>query len=62
MSITSKFLKNCNQMEFVIAHVFNEESLDIINSLENKSTGPSSIPLKLLSLTGLNYIAFSLHH
>ena len=46
----SKFLKNRNQMEFVIAHVSNEEVLDIINSLENKSTGPSSIPLKLLSL------------
>ena len=30
--------------------VSNEEILDIINSLENKSTGPSSIPLKLLSL------------
>ena len=46
----SKFLKNRNQMKFVIAHVSNEEILDIINSLENKSTGPSSIPLKLLSL------------
>ena len=39
-----------NQMKFVIAHVSNEEILDIINSLENKSTGPYSIPLKLLSL------------
>ena len=37
-------------MKFVIAHVSNEEILDIINSLENKSTGPYSIPLKLLSL------------
>ena len=37
-------------MKFVSAHVSNEEILDIINSLENKSTGPSSIPLKLLSL------------
>ena len=46
----SKFLKNRNQMKFVIAHVSNEEILDIINSLENKSTGLSSIPLKLLSL------------
>ena len=34
----------------MIAHISNEEILDIINSLENKSTGPSSIPLKLLSL------------
>ena len=46
----SKFLKNRNQINFVIAHISNEEILDIINSLENKSTGPSSIPLKLLSL------------
>ena len=30
--------------------VSNEEILDIIDSLENKSIGPSSIPLKLLSL------------
>ena len=46
----SKFLKNCNEINFVIAHVPNEEILDIINSLENKSTGPSSIPLKMLSV------------
>ena len=31
-------------------HISNEEILDIVNSLENKSTGPFSIPLKLLSL------------
>ena len=37
-------------MKFVIAHVSNEEIFDIINSLENKSTGPYSIPLKLFSL------------
>ena len=30
--------------------ISNEEILDIINSLENKSTGPFSIPVKLLSL------------
>ena len=46
----SHFLKNRNQINFVIAHISNEEILDIIDSLENKSTGPSSIPLKLLSL------------
>ena len=28
----------------------NEEVLDIINSLENKSTGPSSIPIRMLSI------------
>ena len=45
-----QFLKNCNEINFVIAHVSNEEILDIINSLENKSTGPSSIPMKMLSV------------
>ena len=44
----SRFLINRNQINFVIAHVSNEEILDILNSLANKSTGPSSIPLKLL--------------
>ena len=43
-----KFLKNRNQFNFIIAHIFNEEVLEIINSLTNKSTGPSSIPLNLL--------------
>ena len=48
--LPSKFLKNRNQINFVIAHISNEEILDIINSLENKATGPFSIPMKLLSL------------
>ena len=47
----SKFLKNHNKINFVIAHVSNEEILDIINTLENKITGTSSIPLKMLSNT-----------
>ena len=44
-NLSPKFLKNRNQIKFVIAHVSNEEVLDIINSLENKSTGPSSVSL-----------------
>ena len=46
----SKFLKNRIQIIFLIAHVSNEEILDIIKSLENKSTAPpySTIPLKML--------------
>ena len=40
------FIKNRNQVNFIIAHIANKEILDIINSLENKSTGPSSILLK----------------
>ena len=46
----TKFLTNHNQIHFAIVHISNEEILDIIKSLENKSTGPTSIPLKLLSL------------
>ena len=46
----TKFKKNLILTTFIIAHISNEEILDIINSLENKSTGPSSIPLKLLLL------------
>ena len=44
------YLKNRNQLNFLIAHISNEEVLDIINKLENKSTGPQSIPIKLLKL------------
>ena len=44
-----KFLKDCIQLNFIIAHTSNE-ILGIINALENKSTGPSSIPFKLLTL------------
>ena len=46
----NKYLKNRNQINFLIAHISNEEVLDIINKLENKSTGPQSIPIKLLKL------------
>ena len=48
--LPSNFLKNRIQSNFVIAHISNEEILDIIKSLANKSSGPFSIPLKLLSL------------
>ena len=43
-------MKNRNQLNFLIAHISNEEVLGIINKLENKSTGPQSIPIKLLKL------------
>ena len=45
-----KYLKNRNQLNFLITHISNEEVLDIINQLENKSTGPQRIPIKLLKL------------
>ena len=44
-----KFMKERKMNEFLIAHVSHEEVLDI-NSLENKTTGPVSIPIKLLKL------------
>ena len=37
--LPTKFLKNRIQVNFVIAHISNEEILDIINALENKSSG-----------------------
>ena len=42
-----QYLKNRNRLEFFIAHISNEEILDIINQLENKSTGPQSIPITI---------------
>ena len=45
-----KYLKNRNQLNFLIAHISNEEVLDIISQLEIKSTGPQSIPIKLLKI------------
>ena len=45
-----KFLKQRNQLDFFLAHVSHNEVIEIINSLENKSTGPASIPVKLLKL------------
>ncbi len=44
-----KFLKNRNQLTFIISHISTDEIMDIINALNlSKSTGPSSIPGKLL--------------
>ena len=45
----SKFLRDQNRITFVIAHVSVEEVLDVINLLQNKSSGPYSIA-KLLML------------
>ena len=43
-------MKQRNQFEFLIAHVIHEELLNIIKSLENKSSGHVSILIKLLEL------------
>ena len=45
-----KYLKNRNQFNFIIAHISNEEVLDLIHALPNKSSGPASIPLELLQV------------
>ena len=44
------FLKNRNQFNLIIAHISEQEILDIIKSLANKSSGPASIPLRLLTI------------
>ena len=49
----AKFMKDRQQFNFIIAHIYiseEEEVLGIINALENKSTGPTSIPTKLLTM------------
>ena len=56
-----KFLKNRNQVNFIIAHISNEDVLDIIRSLPNKYTGPFSIPLKLLQVVA-DVIVIPLSH
>ena len=45
-----KFLKDRNVIDFVLNPVSENEVLEIINTLDNKSMGPYSIPLKLLKL------------
>ena len=57
----TKFLKNRDQINFVIAHISNEEILDIVSLLENKSTGPSSIPEIINIDTRFNYRSSCLH-
>ena len=44
------YLKNRNAYDLIITHISEEEVLDLINSLANKSSGPASIPLRLLKL------------
>ena len=55
------FLKNRNQFNFIIAHISNDEVFEIIESLNNKSTDPTSIPLNLLRIV-VDVIVFPLCH
>ena len=43
-------MKARNNFVFIIAHISTEEILEIINHLETKSSGPASIPIKLLKI------------
>ena len=44
----SMFMGDRNQFNLIIAHISEKEILDIIKALANKSSGPASIPLRLL--------------
>ena len=46
----SFYLKNRVQFDFLITHISEQDILDIISALPIKSTGPASIPIKLLKL------------
>ena len=52
--------KVSNNFNFIIAHISNEEVLEIIKCLPNKSTSPACFPLSLLHRAEL--IAFPLCH
>ena len=45
-----KFLTNRNRFKLIIAHISEEDILEIIEDLPSKSSGPASIPLRLLKL------------
>ena len=56
-----KFLTNRNYFNLVIAHISEDEILDIISNLPNKGTGPASLPLNLLKIVA-DIIVFPLCH
>ena len=45
-----QFLRNRVQFEFLIAHITEDEIVDLISQLPNKATGHASIPLKFLKI------------
>ena len=46
----NKYLKDRNQFNLIIAHITEEEILELIQFLPNKNSGPTSIPLKMLKV------------
>ena len=45
-----QFLKNRNQYELILAHISEEDIIDIIVALPKKSIGPHSIPVQFLKI------------
>ena len=43
-------MKDRQQFNFTIVHISEEEVLGIINVLENKTTGPNSIPINSIPI------------
>ena len=56
-----KFLRDRNRHELIVTHISEDEVLKIIQSLPIKSTGPASMPLKLLKLVA-NIVTVPLCH
>ena len=46
----NQYLKNRNQLDFIIAHISEEEIVNIIAALPLKNIGPHSIPIKFLKI------------
>ena len=46
----NQFLKNRNQFDFIVAHISEEDIIDIIVALPKKSIGPHSIPIQFLKI------------
>ena len=46
----NQFLRNRNQFDFIVAHISEEDIIDIIVALPKKSIGPHSIPIQFLKI------------
>ena len=46
----TQFLKNRNQFEFIVAHISEEDIINIIVAMPKKSIGPHSIPIQFLKI------------
>ena len=46
----NQFLKNRNQFDFIVAHISEEDIINIIVAMPKKSIGPHSIPIQFLKI------------